>query len=159
LGKIFDLRSPYKPVFFVVCEYIMDEKKITKIDILDSIYQKTGMDRREIREVIDFFLNEIKSSLVKGTVVELRGFGTFEVRIRKGRSRARNPRTGMPVSVNSHGVAAFRPGRELKRDVWRLHAEDPVPAAPDSAPAAPAGDGVFQDGAEVDYPASQSGAS
>jgi integration host factor subunit beta len=119
----------------------MDEKKITKIDILDSIYQQTGMSRREIREIVDIFLDDIKGALVKGIVVELRGFGTFEVRIRKGRSRARNPRTGMPVSVNSHGVAAFRPGRELKRDVWRLSA-----AEPDIAAADPAGDGVSQDG-------------
>jgi integration host factor subunit beta len=136
----------------------MDEKKITKIDILDTLYQKTGMNRREIREIIDLFLNDIKGALVKGIVVELRGFGTFEARVRKGRSRARNPKTGTPVSVNSHGVAAFRPGRELKRDVWRLYAEDPVPAAPDSAPAIPAGDGVSRDGVETGHPASQSGA-
>jgi integration host factor subunit beta len=115
----------------------MDEKKITKIDILDSIYQRTGMNRREIREVIDLFLNDIKSALVKGAAVELRGFGTFEARIRKGRSRARNPKTGMPVSVNSHGVAAFRPGRELKRNVWILGAENldtprPNPAEDDA---------------------------
>ena len=141
----------------------MDEKKITKIDILDSIYQKTGMSRREIREVVDLFLDDVKGALVKGTVVELRGFGTFETRIRKGRSRARNPRTGISVSVNSHGVAAFRPGRELKRDVWSLHAEDPVPAAPDSAPVVPAGDGIPRDGGEAGqtagHPASQSGVS
>jgi integration host factor subunit beta len=137
----------------------MDKKKITKIDILDSIYQKTGMNRVEIREVIDLFLNNIKGALVKGTVVELRGFGTFETRIRKGRSKARNPRTGTSVSVNSHGVAAFRPGRELKRDVWRLYAEDPVPAAPDSVPAVPSGDGVLQDGTDAGHLVSQSGAS
>jgi integration host factor subunit beta len=98
----------------------MTGKKITKIDILDSIYQKTGMSRKEIREVIDLFLDDIKGALIKDIVVELRGFGTFEARIRKGRSKARNPRTGTPVTVNSHGVAAFRPGRELKQDIWRL---------------------------------------
>jgi integration host factor subunit beta len=128
----------------ILADIFMDEKKITKIDILDSIYQKTGMSRREIREVVDIFLDDIKDALIKGIVVELRGFGTFEVRIRKGRSKARNPRTGMSVSVNSHGVAAFRPGRELKRDVWRLSAEEPDAGAADSAPAGPAGDGVSQ---------------
>jgi integration host factor subunit beta len=137
----------------------MNEKKITKIDILDSIYQKTKMTRREIRKVIDLFLDDIKGALVKGTVVELRGFGTFEVRIRKGRLRAKNPRTGMPVSVSSHGAAVFRPGRDLKRDVWRLYAEDPVPAAPDSAPVVPAGDGVPRNDGEAGREASQSGAS
>jgi integration host factor subunit beta len=122
----------------------MDERKITKIDILDSIYQRTGVNRKEIREVIDLFLDAIKGALVKGTVVELRGFGTFEARIRKGRSKARNPRTGMPVSVSSHGVAAFRPGRELKRDVWTLGAEKP-----DTPRSDPAGDDVLRDGREA----------
>jgi integration host factor subunit beta len=159
LEKISDLRLPYELVFFGVCGYSMNEKKITKIDILDSIYQKTEMNRREIREVVDLFLNDIKGALVKGTVVELRGFGTFEVRIRKGRSKAKNPRTGTPVSVSSHGAAVFRPGRQLKQDVWRLYAEDPVPAAPDSAPAVPAGDDVSRNGAGVGHPASQSDAS
>jgi integration host factor subunit beta len=127
----------------------MDEKKITKIDILDSIYQKTGMSRREIREVVDIFLDDIKDALIKGITVELRGFGTFEARIRRGRSKARNPRTGMPVSVNSHGVAAFRPGRELKRDVWRLSGEKPDTAAADAPQSNPTGDDAPRDSRET----------
>jgi integration host factor subunit beta len=126
----------------------MNEKKITKLDILDSIYQKTGMNRKEIREAVDLFLDDIKGALVKGMTVELRGFGTFEARIRRGRSKARNPRTGMPVVVNSHGVAAFRPGRELKRDMWSLSAaalnEGPDTAA-DTASSGPSGNGVAAD--------------
>jgi integration host factor subunit beta len=98
----------------------MAGKKSTKVDIIDAVYQKTGISRKEIRDVIDLFFDEIKNSLIQGTVIELRGFGTFECRIRKGRSRARNPRTGQPVTVNSHGIAAFRPGRELKQKMWKL---------------------------------------
>ena len=96
----------------------MAGKKITKADIIDSIYQDTGLNRKDIRTVIDKFINELKSSLVKGMVLELRGFGTFEVKIRRGREKARNPKTGMPVSVAPHRVAAFRPGKELKQAVW-----------------------------------------
>jgi integration host factor subunit beta len=98
----------------------MAAKKLTKADVIDAVYQKTGMNRKEIRNVVDLFLEEIKNTLVKGMCIELRGFGTFEVRVRKGRQKARNPRTGKPVSVNSHGIAAFRPGRELKQDVWNV---------------------------------------
>ncbi|MDR1862339.1 MAG: HU family DNA-binding protein [Treponema sp.] len=98
----------------------MAAKKLTKVDIVDSVYQKTGMNRKEIRTVIDLFLDEIKDTLMKRMCLELRGFGTFEVRVRKGRQKARNPKTGKPVSVNSHGIAAFRPGRELKQDVWNI---------------------------------------
>ena len=98
----------------------MADDKVTKADIIDAIYQKTGTDRKDIRSVIDHFIDEIKDSLIEQHVIELRGFGTFEVRIRKGRKKARNPKTGEPVSVNSHGVAAFRPGKELKQDVWNI---------------------------------------
>jgi integration host factor subunit beta len=98
----------------------MAGSKYTKADIVDSMYQKTGMSRKEIRIVLDLCLDEIKDALIKGRIIELRGFGTFEVRIRKGRQKARNPKTGTMVSVHSHGIAAFRPGRELKRDVWNL---------------------------------------
>jgi integration host factor subunit beta len=104
-------------------------QKLTKADIVDAVYQKTGMSRKEIRTVVDLFINEIKDALIEQMVIELRGFGTFEIRIRKGRQKARNPKTGEPVSVNSHGIAAFRPGRELKQDVWSLASakDNPVP--------------------------------
>jgi integration host factor subunit beta len=95
-------------------------QKVTKVDIVDSVYEKTGMSRKEIRTVVDLFIDEIKDALIEQQVIELRGFGTFEVRVRKGRQKARNPRTGELVSVNSHGIAAFRPGRELKQDVWKI---------------------------------------
>ena len=98
--------------------------KVTKTDIIDTVYEKTGMNRKEIRTVVDLFIDEIRASLVEQMVIELRGFGTFEVRVRKGRQKARNPRTGEPVSVTSHGIAAFRPGRELKQNVWNVVAPD-----------------------------------
>ncbi|MDR0597852.1 MAG: HU family DNA-binding protein [Treponema sp.] len=99
-------------------------RKVTKTDIVDAVYEKTGMNRKEIRTVMDLFIDEIRGSLVEQMVIELRGFGTFEVRIRKGRQKARNPKTGEQVSVTSHGIAAFRPGRELKQNVWNITPPD-----------------------------------
>jgi integration host factor subunit beta len=99
---------------------MMAAKKYTKADIVDSLYQKTGMSRKEIRTIIDLFIDEIKDSLMQKMVIELRGFGTFEVKVRKGRPKARNPRTGETITIHSHGIAAFRPGRELKQDVWNI---------------------------------------
>ena len=94
--------------------------KFTKADIVDAIYNKTGISRKDIRDVVDLFIEETKSAIVSRNVIELRGFGTFEIKIRKGRQKARNPKTGEIISVNSHGIVTFRPGRDLKRDVWPL---------------------------------------
>jgi integration host factor subunit beta len=97
--------------------------KYTKAEIADSIYNKTGLNRKVIRDVMDLFIDEIKDALIQRKIIELRGFGTFEVKIRKGRQKARNPKTGEILSVNSHGIAFFRAGRELKQDVWNLKQE------------------------------------
>ena len=94
--------------------------KYTKAEIVDAIYNKTGANRKDIRDIVDLFIEEIKAALVSNKVIELRGFGTFEIKIRKGRAKARNPKTGETLSVNSHGIAAFRAGRELRQEVWNL---------------------------------------
>ena len=98
--------------------------KLTKAEIVDAIYSKVGTDRKKIQNVVDLFLEEVKSALVSNKVIELRGFGTFEIKIRKGREKARNPKTGEILSVNSHGIAAFRAGRELRQDVWIIKRRD-----------------------------------
>jgi len=99
--------------------------RCTKADIVDALYDNTGIDRKDIRKVIDLFFVEIKDALIRRDVIELRGFGTFEIKVRKGRSRARNPKTGETISVRPHGIVCFRPGRELKQDAWIIKDENP----------------------------------
>jgi len=110
----------------------MASKKFTKADIIDALYEKTGMSRAEIRNAIDLFIDEMKDALVRRNVIELRGFGTFEVKKRKARPRARNPRTGESIDIHSHGVVSFRSGRELKQAVWTIN--DEKEEKPQSAP-------------------------
>ena len=98
----------------------MAGNKLTKAEIIESIYEKLGINRKDIHNIVDEFFEEIKGGLSDGKVVELRGFGTFEIRTRKGRERARNPKTGEIVPVSAHGVAVFRPGKELKQIAWPL---------------------------------------
>jgi integration host factor subunit alpha len=99
----------------------MAAKKFTKVDIVDALYEKTGMTRTEIRNVVDLFIDEMKDALLRRQVIELRGFGTFEVKVRKARPKARNPRTGETIAIRSHGAVAFRSGRELKQAVWTIN--------------------------------------
>ena len=97
-----------------------DRMKMTKAEIIENIHEKSGISRKEIHSVIDAFFNEVKDALNEDRVVELRGFGTFEIRTRKGRERARNPKTGEIVPVKTHGVTVFRPGKELKKMAWDI---------------------------------------
>ena len=113
----------------------MTGKKITKDEIIDSVYVKTGIKRKDIKTAVDIAFEEIKEALARGSLIELRGFGTFEIRIRKEKRKARNPKTGEAVSVSSHGIAAFRAGRELREAVWNLPNPD-YPAGSDRVQAA-----------------------
>ena len=96
------------------------QEKLTKAAIIENLHNKLGYNKDQIQVVIDELFEEIEDGLKDSRVIELRGFGTFEVRIRKGRAKARNPKTGEVVAVERHGVAIFRPGKELKDFVWDI---------------------------------------
>lgn len=94
--------------------------KLTKAEIVESIAETSRCSKKDIHHIIDSFFDEIKSALMDDRTIEFRGFGTFEIRTRKGRERARNPKTGETVQVRNHGVVVFRPGKELKQASWPL---------------------------------------
>lgn len=98
----------------------MGANKLTKAEIIENIFEKLQINRKDIHCVVDQFFDELKEALNEDKIVELRGFGTFEIRTRKGREKARNPKTGEIVPVSAHGVAVFRPGKELKNLAWPL---------------------------------------
>ena len=98
----------------------MAQNKITKVDLVEGVYLDTSVEKKVVQEVLDSLLGRIKDSLKSGSVIELRGFGTLELRLRKGREKARNPRTGESVSVEPHSVVDFRAGKELRNAVWGL---------------------------------------
>lgn len=97
-------------------------KKVTRSALVDEVYQDLSYDRQMVQDVIDAALENIKDNLGHGATVELRGFGTFELRLRKGRKTARNPKTGEKVSSEPHYVVIFRSGYELKQEVMQLPA-------------------------------------
>ena len=78
------------------------------------------ISREDIHIVIDSLFDELKGVLAEGKTIEFRGLGTFEVRSRNGKDHARNPKTGDKVSVEGHGVAVFRSGKELQEKVWNI---------------------------------------
>ena len=86
---------------------------MTKAEIVEQISEKLGMTKKDIARVVDLFFEIVKQGMKKEEHIELRGFGTFEVKTREERE-ARNPKTGESVVVPKRRVPYFRPGKELK---------------------------------------------
>jgi integration host factor subunit beta len=89
---------------------------VTKKDIVLQIAGDTRIKQIEVKKVVQKTLDTITRYLTKGETVELRNFGIFKVKSRKGRM-GRNPRTGEEVPVPPKKVVVFKPGLILKRDV------------------------------------------
>lgn len=86
---------------------------MTKADIVDVIASGTGLTKVETEAVVDGFIQTVIASLRDGKNIEIRGFGSFKVKKRKGRM-ARNPRTGEQVPVKDHYVPIFKVSKDLK---------------------------------------------
>ncbi len=89
---------------------------MTKKDIVLKVAAETGLKQLDVKRVVQKTLDTIVESLSKGSTVELRNFGIFKVKSRKGRT-GRNPRTGEKVPVPPKRVVAFKPGLIMKRDI------------------------------------------
>lgn len=98
----------------------MNNSKITKKDLVQNVYNSISIDKQTVQATIDSFLEQLRNAMENGKTIELRGFGTFEPRLRKGKEAARNPKTGEKVKVAPHYVVAFRAGQELKEKLWKL---------------------------------------
>jgi integration host factor subunit beta len=81
---------------------------------------------REIEKIVGAIFDEISNAMARGDRVELRGFGTFSLRIRKARI-GRDPRTGGTVSVREKALPYFRAGKEMNS---RLNGEQRLPTNP-----------------------------
>lgn len=85
--------------------------------LIDKVSEEfVKLPKFEITKIINFFLEQIKKSLIKKEVIELRGFGTFFVKVRKPK-KARNPKTGKEVMISERIVPLFKPGSLLKKMV------------------------------------------
>ena len=89
---------------------------MTKADIVDHIAAGTGLTKVETEAVVDGFIQTVIEALKEGKNIEIRGFGSFKTKKRKGRI-ARNPRTGEQVQVDEHYVPIFKVSKELKHTV------------------------------------------
>ncbi len=89
---------------------------ITKKDIVLKIASETGIKQIEVKRVVQSVLDKITEYLAAGQTVELRNFGIFKIKSRRGRL-GRNPRTGQEVPVPPKKVVIFKPGLIMKKVV------------------------------------------
>ena len=89
---------------------------LTKADMAASLFNELGLNKREARELVDSFFQELEASLAVGEQIRLGGFGNFYLRDKSERP-GRNPKTGENVPIPARRVVTFRPGQKLKARV------------------------------------------
>lgn len=86
---------------------------LTKADMAERLFDKLGMNKRDAKELVELFFEEIRTSLQRGDQVKLSGFGNFDLRDKNQRP-GRNPKTGEEIPITARRVVTFRPGQKLK---------------------------------------------
>lgn len=89
---------------------------MTKADIVNEIYEKTGISREDVMSIVEGYMEVVKGSLSKGENVYLRGFGTFGLKLRKQKI-ARNISAKTSVVVPEHNIPSFKPCKEFVEQV------------------------------------------
>jgi integration host factor subunit alpha len=89
---------------------------LTKADMAARLFEELGLNKREAKEMVEMFFEEIRQSLEEGAQVKLSGFGNFDLREKKQRP-GRNPKTGEEIPISARRVVTFRPGQKLKARV------------------------------------------
>ncbi len=89
---------------------------LTKADIAEKLFEELGLNKREAKELVNYFFKEIRDSLANGHQVKLSGFGNFDLRDKNQRP-GRNPKTGEEIPITARRVVTFRPGHKLKTRV------------------------------------------
>lgn len=85
---------------------------LTKVELADNLIEKLHLNKRDAKELVENFFEEIRVALETGEDVKLSGFGNFELRDKSSRP-GRNPKTGESVPVSARRVVAFKPGQKL----------------------------------------------
>ena len=89
---------------------------VTKKNLVEVISGRTGLTQVDTKIIIESLLETVSSFLANGKNIEIRGFGRFKIKTKKGRV-ARNPRTGDTVTVSEGLKPIFEASKELKKKV------------------------------------------
>jgi integration host factor subunit alpha len=89
---------------------------LTKAELADILFEKVGLNKREAKDMVEAFFEEISSALEGGDAVKLSGFGNFDLR-EKPQRPGRNPKTGEDIPIKARRVVTFHASAKLKAAV------------------------------------------
>jgi integration host factor subunit alpha len=91
-------------------------KTMTKAELADALFEQLGLNKREAKDMVDSFFDEIRLALERGESVKLSGFGNFQLRDKPQRP-GRNPKTGEEIAITARRVVTFHASQKLKAAV------------------------------------------
>jgi integration host factor subunit alpha len=86
---------------------------LTKAELTELLFERLGLNKREAKDMVEGFFEEIRTALVRGEGVKLSGFGNFQLRDKPQRP-GRNPKTGEEIPISARRVVTFHPSQKLK---------------------------------------------
>ena len=89
---------------------------LTKAEMAEALFDELGLNKREAKELVDLFFEEVRMALEDSAQIKLSGFGNFDLRSKNQRP-GRNPKTGEEIPITARRVVTFRPGQKLKARV------------------------------------------
>ena len=89
---------------------------LTKAELSDLLFEKVGLNKREAKDMVEAFFDEVRDALEKGDGVKLSGFGNFQLR-EKPQRPGRNPKTGEEIPITARRVVTFHASQKLKATV------------------------------------------
>ncbi len=98
----------------------METKTMTKADLVEMLFNRMGMNKRDAKDMVDAFFDEIRAALESGRTVKLSGFGNFQLRD-KAQRPGRNPKTGEEIAITARRVVTFHASQKLKEAVAKTH--------------------------------------
>jgi DNA-binding protein HU-beta len=89
---------------------------VIKSDVISKISKKTGLEKKEVKEVVEYFFVIVKESLIKGDPVYFRGFGSFTLK-KRAQKIGRNITKNTSLVVPEHYIPYFKPSKAFSSKV------------------------------------------
>ena len=99
-----------------------DAFTLTKAELAEMLFERVGLNKREAKDMVETFFDEIRDALERGESVKLSGFGNFQLRDKPQRP-GRNPKTGEEIPISARRVVTFHASQKLKALIERLPSE------------------------------------